>query len=181
MRITTAAVAAAPAFLVALSAAPIAAQQLESRPVPLGDVEAFTFQSPSMGVRFSVSVGLPPGYKANDGRKYQALIATDGDWAFSSVNTAARSLAGVIESPFVISIGTGADEGEALWTQRRVYEFSPPDWDRKDAFGQLVSKLCADMKTEPARCTGGAPRFLNVIVSELIPLVTARYPIDPGQ
>lgn len=181
MRIMISPFAAASVFLSALSAAPTAAQQLESRPVPLGQVEAFAFQSPSMGVRFSVSVGLPPGYKAGDGKKYQALISTDGDWAFSSVNTAARSLAGVIESPFVISIGTGADEGEALWTQRRVYEFSPPDWDMKDPFGQLVLKLCADLKTEPTRCAGGAPKFLNAIVSELIPLVTAKYPIDPSQ
>jgi len=134
-----------------------------------------------MGVRFSVSVGLPAGYKAGDGKKYQALIATDGDRAFSAVNTAARSLAGVIESPFVISIGTGADEGEDLWTRRRVYEFSPPDWDMKDSFGQLISKFCADLKTEPTRCVGGAPKFLNAIVSELIPLVTAKYPIDPSQ
>ena len=181
MRLTLAVFAAVPALLLTLSAAPVAAQQLESRPVPLGQVEAFTFLSPSMGVRFSVSVGLPPGYQAGNGKKYQALISTDGDWAFASVNTAARSLAGVIESPFVISIGTGADEGEALWTQRRIYEFSPPDWDMKDPFGQLVSKLCAEMKTEPAKCAGGAPRFLNVIVSELIPLVTAKYPIDPNQ
>jgi uncharacterized protein len=181
MRSPTAAFAAMSAFLLALPTYPVTAQHLEARPVPLGQVEAFTFQSPSMGVRFSVSVGLPPGYKAGDGKKYQALISTDGDWAFSTVNTAARSLAGVIESPFVISIGTGADEGEALWTQRRVYEFSPPDWDMKDAFGQLVAKLCTDMKTEPTRCVGGAPRLLNAIVSELIPLMTARYPIDSTQ
>ncbi|MBK7834325.1 MAG: alpha/beta hydrolase [Gemmatimonadetes bacterium] len=181
MRIATATFAAASACLLALSAAPVDAQQLEPRPVPLQQVEAFTFQSPSMGVRFSVSVGLPPGYKAGDGKKYQALISTDGDWAFPAVNTAARSLAGVIESPFVISIGTGADESEALWTQRRIYEFSPPDWDMKDVFGQLVGGLCAQMKTEPAKCTGGAPKFLNVIVSELIPLVKAKYPIDPDQ
>ncbi|MBK6489199.1 MAG: alpha/beta hydrolase [Gemmatimonadetes bacterium] len=181
MRITTATFAAVSACLVVLWAAPIGAQELETRPVPLGQVEAFTFQSPSMGVTFSVSVGLPPGYKAGDGKSYQALISTDGDWAFSSVNTAARSLAGVIESPFVISIGTGADEGEALWTRRRIYEFSPPDWDMKDTFGQLVSKLCADMKTEPSTCVGGAPKFLNVIVSELMPLVSAKYPIDRSQ
>jgi hypothetical protein len=78
---------------------PSTRKELEPRPVPLQQVEAFTFQSPSMGVRFSVSVGLPPGYKAGDGKKYQALISTDGDWAFPAVNTAARSLAGCDREP----------------------------------------------------------------------------------
>src|SRR6185295_14761243 len=66
-------------------------------------------------------------------------------------------------------------------TRRRVYEFSPPDWDMKDPFGLAVTKLCGDLHSEPGRCAGGAPRFLNAIVSELIPLVAAKYPIDTNQ
>ena len=173
--------AAAVLFLLAASTDRTAAQQLESRPVPTGAVESFTFQSPSMGVRFAVNVGLPAGYKAGDGKKYQALIVTDGDWAFPGVNGAARSLAGVIDGPFVVSIGTAVDDGEAAYTRRRIYEFSPPDWEMKDPFGQAVSKMCGDIHSEAGRCVGGAPRFLNAIVTELVPLVAAKYPIDTNQ
>ena len=87
--------------------------QLQSRPVPNRGVESFTFQSPSMGVRFSVNVGLPPGYKAGDGKKYPALIVTDGDFVFRNVYEQASTLEGAITPLFIISIGTSLDEGEA--------------------------------------------------------------------
>jgi hypothetical protein len=60
-------------FLLAFASASAHAQ-LQSRPVPVRAVESFTFQSPSMGVRFSLNVGLPQGYTAGDGKKYPALI-----------------------------------------------------------------------------------------------------------
>ena len=67
------------AFLLVLATTGANGQQLQTRPVPTGDVQSFTFQSPSMGVRFSLNVGMPSGYKPGDGRKYPALIVTDGD------------------------------------------------------------------------------------------------------
>jgi predicted alpha/beta superfamily hydrolase len=174
---------AVPVILGCLTVAvgPAVAQQLQTRPVPSERVESFTFQSPSMGVRYAINVGIPKAFKPGDGKKYPTLIVTDGDWAFAGVNGGAQSLDGVIDPIFVVSIGNALDEGTQLWTQRRVYEFSPPNWDRKDAFGEAVTKVCHDLHTEEAKCTGGAARFLNVIVSELVPLVAAKYPIDSSQ
>lgn len=168
-------------FLLALSVPSLDGQQLQTRPVPTGAVESFTFQSPSMGVRFSLNVGMPRGYKAGDGKKYPALIVTDGDFTFPDVNTAVGSLGGVIPPLFVISIGTALDEGEGEHTKRRIYEFSPPGWDRKDTFGQLVEGLCQTLKTAEDRCTGGAAKFLNAITSEMIPQLAAKFPIDTAQ
>ena len=130
------------AFLLALSATGANGQQLQTRPVPTGDVQSFTLQSPSMGVRFSLNVGMPVGYKPGDGKKYPALIVTDGDFTFPGVNAAARSLSGAITPLFIISVGTSIDEGEGEHTRRRIYEFSPPGWDRKDPFGQAVENYC---------------------------------------
>jgi hypothetical protein len=48
-------------FLLAVSAFRVDGQQLQTRPVPTGNVRSFTFQSPSMGVRFSLNVGMPTG------------------------------------------------------------------------------------------------------------------------
>ena len=173
----------APAAIVALTLVVprLDAQKLEPRPVPSRGVVSFTFQSPSMGVRFAVNVGLPAGYKQGDGKTYPALITTDGDWAFPTMYESARSLDGEIAPLFLVSIGTGLGDGDTVWTARRVFEFSPPDWERKDPFGVLVSGLCQGYRTPSDRCTGGAPKFLNAIVSELIPLVADRYPIDRNQ
>ncbi len=175
---TTRALAASLTLLAA--AGPLAAQQLASRPVPSVGVESFTFMSPSMGVKFAVNVGLPVGYKAGDTKKYQALISTDGDWVFGGVYNGARSLMTqqVIDGMFVVSIGTAAEDGEEEWTRRRIYEFSPPDWDLKDTFGAGVAEYCQKFKSAPEKCTGGAGPFLNAIAKELIPLVAARFPID---
>ena len=167
--------------LLALVAPAGAAQTLQPRPVPTGRVESFTFESPSMGVRYAVNVGIPAGYQPGDGKKYPALIVTDGDWAFPMVNASARTLNGTIEDLFLVSIGTAVDEGETVYTERRVYEFSPPDWDMKDPFGQVVSKGCETWHRTHDQCVGGAPRFLNAIVKELIPMITAKYPVDADQ
>ena len=158
-----------------------AAAQLQTRTVPNPGVESFTFQSPSMGVRFSLNVGKPAGFTAGDGKKYPALIVTDGDFTFGNVFEAARSLSGAITPLFIISIGTSLEEGEPEHTRRRVYEFSPPGWDRKDTFGELVSQLCRQLKSPEDRCTGGSGRFLNAIATEMIPQLAARFPIDTAQ
>ena len=169
------------AVLLTLSATGANGQQLQTRPVPTGDVQSFTFQSPSMGVRFSLNVGMPSGYKPGDGKKYPALIVTDGDFTFPEVNAAAQSLSGVITPLFIISVGTSLDEGEQEHTRRRIYEFSPPDWDRKDPFGQAVESYCRMFKSEEGRCTGGAGKFLTAIASEMVPQLAARFPIDTTQ
>lgn len=168
------------ALLSTIGAGSARAQRLEPRPVPARPIESFTFQSPSMGVRFAVNVGLPAGYQPGAAKRYPALVTTDGDWAFPAVNEGVRSLAGVIDPMFVVSIGTASDDGEATWGRRRIYEFSST-WDLKDPFGKEVAKYCEMLHSEPGRCVGGAPKFLNAIVAELIPLVAAKYPIDTTQ
>ena len=155
--------------------------QLQSRPVPARAVESFTFQSPSMGVRFSLNVGLPQGYKAGDGKKYPALIVTDGDFVFGNVYESASTLSSVITPLFIISVGTSLDEGEAEHTRRRIYEFSPPGWDRQDKFGQAVEGYCKQFKSPEDRCTGGSGKFLTAIATEMIPLLAAKFPIDTTQ
>lgn len=158
-----------------------ASAQLQSRPVPNRGVESFTFQSPSMGVRFALNVGRPPGFKPGDGKKYPALIVTDGDFTFANVYESASTLAGVITPLFIISVGTSLEEGEEEHTRRRIYEFSPPGWDRKDAFGRAVEGYCKTFKSPEGRCTGGAEKFLASLTTEMIPLLAAKYPVDTQQ
>jgi len=167
-------------FLLGLAAVGAHAQ-LVKRTIPPRGVESYTFQSPSMGVRYSVNVGLPLGYKPGDGKTYPALIVTDGDSAFGGVYDAAASLGPAITPLFIISIGNSIEDGEAAHTRRRIYEFSPPGWDRKDPFGQNVEAFCKRLSSPDGRCTGGSETFLNVIAAELMPLIAAKYPIDRAE
>ncbi len=77
---------------------------------------------------------MPEDYKAGDGKKYPALLVTDGDFTFGSVYESASTLRGQITPLIIISVGTSREEGEAEHVRRRIYEFSPPGWDRKDPF-----------------------------------------------
>src|SRR5206468_8382185 len=117
------------AFLITLIAinSPVTAQQLEPRAVPTRDVVSFAYQSPSMGVRFGINVGLPVDFHPVAGKKYPALITTDGDQVFVGVYDAARRLMSqtTIGEMFIVSIGSELDQDDSSWIRRRFYEFTP--------------------------------------------------------
>lgn len=160
---------------------PLAAQELTPRSYPIQSVESWSYKSPSMGLSYDIVVGLPPGYAANPGKKYPALVVTDGNMTFPAAFAAASALTGQedIDGIIVISVGTPVlEEGDSAWTRRRIYEFSPPDWNREDVFGKGVTGYCTAFHSKPDQCTGGAPKFLDLIVKEIIPKVAAKYRVD---
>ncbi|MDX2057912.1 MAG: hypothetical protein SFV24_08945 [Gemmatimonadales bacterium] len=159
------------------------AQQFEPRPVPTRDIASFTFRSPSMGVRYGINVGFPAAFGPETGKRYPALIVTDGDQVFDGVFDAARRLMsqGAIGPMFVISIGSELAQGDTSWISRRFYEFTPDDWNLMDPVGQLIVKVCEAYRSPPGRCTGGAPGFFGAIVNEMLPVILAKYPVDRDQ
>jgi uncharacterized protein len=170
--------------LLALAAFPAGAQRLEARAIPSRNIEAFTLMSPTMGERYDITVGYPSGYRPGAARTYPALIVTDGNHVFPLAFSVATNLmeARAIEELFIISIATPYEEGDSAWVRRRMYEFSPPGWGAMtDPFGTVVKGLCRDFRSPSERCVGGAPRFLELIVGELIPRITEKYPIDRAQ
>ena len=171
------------ALAVALAAPALGAQQLVPRTFPVKDVESYSLQSPGMERQYDVIVGLPQGYVADPAKRWPLLVVTDGNMAFRLANDAAQILAsqGDIEGLLVVGIGTPVEGGDSAWTRRRIHEFSPPGWPMTDRFGQLVRRLCETNRVPAGDCTGGAPRFLRFIVSEVLPLVQAKYRIDPAR
>lgn len=171
------------ATLLTLTSAAADAQTLEPRPFPTLGISSFTFDSPSMGVKYDVSVWVPPSFNPEGGKKLPLLIVTDGNLAFTVSLDAARSLInqGDIGEMIVASIGTPPEDGEKAFVRRRVYEFSPPDWDMADPFGVVVKRTCGEMGAPPDRCVGGAPRFLGVINHELIPMLARQFAVDTTQ
>ncbi|MEP7384022.1 MAG: alpha/beta hydrolase-fold protein [Gemmatimonadota bacterium] len=170
-------------LLLPLVARPVGGQTLKPRTYPAEGISSFSFDSPSMGVRYDVYVWMPPGVSADASTKLPLLVVTDGATAFEAAVVAARSLVGqgAIDNLILASIGAPPEDGEAAFTKRRVYEFSPPDWDMKDPFGKMVGGLCAQLGSAPGSCTGGARRFLQAINTELIPLIARSFPVDTAQ
>src|SRR5579864_3169054 len=164
-----------------VAAGQLAAQGLEPRPVSPRGVERYSYSSPSMGNRYEILVGTKAGFRAVPGKRYPALIVTDGYGTFPVALDALRSLSGSVEDFYVISVGTALEEGDSAFTRRRIYEFSPPNWAMTDPFGTGVSNICQAYHTPADRCVGGAPKFLELIVSELLPLLEAKFPIDHQQ
>ncbi|MBK9978333.1 MAG: hypothetical protein IPP20_10440 [Gemmatimonadetes bacterium] len=172
------------AVTLALLLAPVTVaggQTLQPRPFPTEGISSFVFNSPSLGVTYDVSVWVPPSFKPESGKKLPLLVVTDGNNAFTVAMDAARSLInqGAIGEMIIASIGTPPEDGEKAFVARRVYEFSPPNWDMKDPFGVEVQRTCKTMGSPPDRCTGGAPKFLTVINEELIAMLTSDSPSTP--
>lgn len=159
---------------------PMVAQEFTPRSFPIRSVESWSYKSPGMGETYDISVGLPPGYKENPSKSWPLLVLTDGNQVFSSAFDAANALTsqGDIDGVIVLSVGVTLEDGDSVWTRRRIYEFSPPDWDRQDPFGKLLTGFCAAYKAAADKCSGGAPKFLDMIVKEIIPRAKAKYRVD---
>lgn len=183
--------AALGALAIAALAGPVdlGAQRLTPRAFPQVGVRSFSFRSTIMGRTYDVSVGFPAGYDANPDSTYPAILVTDGNRMFPEAYGMARGLMhpgaaddGVIVPVFIVSIGTPFELGDSAWVQRRVHEFSPPGWPMTDAFGKVVMQGVCERYQPPTpreACVGGAPRFLEFMVSELIPALTREHRIDP--
>lgn len=171
------------AGLLAATVCVAGAQTLQPRPFPTEGISSFLFDSPSMGVKYDVSVWVPPSFKPESGKKLPLMVVTDGNNAFTVALDAARSLInqGAIGEMIIASIGTPPEDGEKAFVRRRVFEFSPPHWDMKDPFGVVVQQTCKAMGSPADRCAGGAPRFLKVINDELIAMLTKRFAVDTTQ
>ncbi len=164
-------------ILVAASPRALTAQSLRPQPIPTERTESYRFTSPSMGRDYDITVGLPATYADSTSKRYALILVTDGNHYFPLVFHAANTVHGN-DGEIVVSVGAPFAEGSDGFTRRRVHEFSPPGWSMTDPFGKVVSAGCNAWKLAPAECVGGAPRFLSMLVDELLPQLTSKYRID---
>lgn len=166
-------------LLAAVAAFPLAlqAQSLRPQPIPAQRTESYRYASPSLGREYDITVGLPPSYADSAAKRYALIVVTDGNHYFPLVFNAASTVHGTGEQ-IVVSVGTPFAEGADGFTRRRVHEFSPPGWVMNDPFGKVVLAGCQSWKIAPADCVGGAPKFLAMLVDELLPQLVAKYRVD---
>ena len=148
-------------FVLVAVAAPAAGQQLAEVPFPAalrGD--AFRLESPALGRGFDIYVRLPPDYDP-DGPAYPVVYLLDGDSLFPilAANHLFLTYDEGLPEAVVVGIAYGGFEPSV---NRRSLDFQSPD---------------EDVSPEDA----GAERFHTFLTDELIPVIEARFHVDPDR
>lgn len=167
IKATTAALSAAAACAVFLSACSGDAAIGLFMPREGEGVELRSLSSPSIGEDYAIYVGLPDSY-ASGRDSYPLAVMTDGDWDFPSAWAEVRRSMreGEIEEFVLVGIGYGYGE------DGRGRDFTPTrslEWEKANYGG----------KGGPP--SGGADAFLDFLGGELIPFVEDNYRIEPGR
>ena len=154
------------AALLALIAAPAAAQGPEGKPVVLGT--SHMLPSKVLGAEREINVRLPASYGAvKEPKAYPVLYLLDGGVDQDFLHMAGLAQHGEISGTFDEFIVVG------IATKKRIWELSPPN--RDERYTTFLRK-----NGEPVEFAsgGGAATFRRFIAEEVIPFVEANYRTD---
>lgn len=131
------------------------------------------FTSKVNGKRYVLQVSLPKGYDAQATTPYPVLYLLDGHLYFPVIATtrALLDLPGALEKVVIVSISDAVDTNEFSWNASRWLDYSPSPDPERDA---LNSRRYGMPENLPLR-SGGAPAFLKVVRTEVIPMMEAMY------
>ncbi len=146
----------------------------EDIPAPaLADSISEIITSTLSGRAYQITVALPRGY-AESIESYPVLYMVDANGQFGTMVETARQLRFEETVPEMIIVGIGYPVGR-MWDAQapRNIDLTPtadPNW---------VQQRAIDFPQYPAPAgSGGAPVFLDFIISELIPTVEQDYRVD---
>ena len=141
----------------------------------LSTVETLVIESSRVGDRLAVSVALPSGSTAGSD-PLPVIYVLDPAFSFLTTTaatawlaTASRLAGGDFPPTVVVGVGYPTDDLGAIMA-RRARDLTPTD-------GRAPQGL--SLPPFPFGL-GGAARFLDALVSEVMPQVEARYPADPA-
>ena len=130
--------------------------------VDIPNTELRTLKSSSTGRDYDVYVHLPGGYARGSGKKLPVVYVLDGQWDFKLIASVYGGLFYDKFVPEMIVVGI-------------TYSGPGPDYDALRAMDYTPVP-------EPRLPgTGGAPKFLAFLKSELIPFVESDYGGDPSK
>ncbi len=156
------------------------AAETSAAPAPaafMTDVRSFLVNSPQTGQTYQISVALPDGY----GRRhapYPVLYAPDANAEFGTLVETARLLAFGRAIPDLVVVGIGypkPGQGFRAANVGRTLDLTPtsdPEWIRSSAKDSMPQPVPV-----PGR-SGGGPRFLGFLATQLIPLIERRYNVS---
>jgi hypothetical protein len=154
--------ACASAVLSAVSAAQTPARSDSFPAVTLPGTQLRHLHSAATGRDYDIYVSPPTDYARNPTARYPVLYVLDGQWDFKLLLSIQGGLLYDRFDPQIMIVGI-------------TYSGTDPDYNALRA---------ADYTTAAVRSTpgsGGAPRFLAFLKTELIPLIETSYRADPGR
>ena len=150
--------------LVTLAAAPVAAQApplpAAHPPFALERTEQLPLDVPVNNEHYLLSIALPPSYEKEKARRYPVVYLLDGYWDFPALYHMQGGLLFDKAVPEHILVGIGY-QAKGDYDRMRAWDLSP----------------VADRQLERS---GGAPAFLKLIETRIVPLVERDYRADPS-
>ena len=136
--------------------------------------EVRTFKSRNVAQEYRVSIALPYSYLSEPLKRYPTIYLVDANFYFGMVTELTRTMTFCGEIPETIVVGIGYPLDEPLSDAfKQMYALRSRDFtpvvDRKQE-----EKDAKWLKVNRVR-TGGAARFLQLIKSELIPMIETEY------
>ncbi len=129
-----------------------------------------TIVSKVMGKNYQLYISFPSGYSAKDTTKYPVLYILDGWNFFPAFNVARQAMDFGGEMQNVIIVGIGCGQDLASWFINRNYDYTPFEDTASNALMENQFGLPAGTIH-----SGGAPKFLQCINTEIIPYIDTHY------
>ena len=146
--------------------------------VTIPNTELRTVHSQIVNQQFSISIQLPPNYFTDSTTIYPVIYVTDANRSFPMVANISSVLAfPKANLPEIIVVGIGyAIKDMADWAAWRSRDLTPTnDTGTDNHWNALLAKMTG---RKFAVTSGGAPRFLEFIIKELIPFVESNYRVS---
>jgi predicted alpha/beta superfamily hydrolase len=159
--------------------------ELVQQPRPAQEFDRFEVVAEGLG-RYVIDVSLPA--HVAEGARLPLILATDGNYLFEAARYALHGglnqYGGLMPPSILVGVGYPLDEGQAAYSARRNFDFYGP-WDMQDEMGRLLRAVFEDRKRAegssfPEMRAGGYDRFMGFLRDELMPAITARFPVDPA-
>jgi predicted alpha/beta superfamily hydrolase len=135
-----------------------------------------TISSKITGRDYQLYISLPRSYDSKGTTKYPVLYVLDGETFFPLFKTARELMdfGNELEEVIIVGIGSGTDLSS--WFINRTYDFTPS----LDTADNRRTERNMGFPTGTLS-SGGAPKFLKCIQTEIIPFVDEHYHTTPDR
>jgi predicted alpha/beta superfamily hydrolase len=142
-----------------LAAQVFSAQSTVYPPATVRGSEVRSMKSTSTGRSYDLYIAKPADFDKNKDKKYPVLYLLDGQWDFKLLDSIVGGLVYDRQMPDIVIVGVTYSGDDADYEALRAKDYTPVPGDLNGS--------------------GGGPKFLSFIKTELIPLVEANYRGDP--
>tara|TARA_R110002096_G_scaffold33290_3_gene96289 strand:- start:119 stop:1009 length:891 start_codon:yes stop_codon:yes gene_type:complete len=150
-------------------------QALQAQPYEFPfEVEVFDLPVSANGIAYRLYVRLPLLDEERRTAAPGVFYMLDGDWYFPTLAAGVFNTESFGHTPDAYMVGIGYQDTETVSvTAHRTRDYTPTTFTPPDASHPL--------RPSDYEGSGGAEAFLNVLETEIIPFIEARYPLDASQ